>query len=67
MCQAIPRKVIKVEKSKAEVETPSGAIKVNLLDDKIKVGDYLLVHGNLGINKVSKKEAKAILEELGIN
>ena len=66
MCQAIPRKVIKIAEGMAEVETPSGSIKVNLLDDKIKVGDYLLAHGNLGINKISKKEAEAILKELDI-
>jgi len=67
MCQAIPRKVIKVEEGRAEVETSSGSIEVNLLDDKIKAGDYLLVHGNLGINKVSKKEAKEILKELKLD
>ncbi len=64
MCQAIPRKVVKISEGKAEVETTSGTIEVNLLDDKTKVGDYLLVHGNLGMNKVSKKEAEAILAEL---
>ena len=64
MCQALPKRVIKIEKYKATVEDSSGHLEVNLLDDKIKIGDFVLVYGNLAINKISKKEAGQIMKDL---
>ncbi len=37
--------------------------KANLsLVKNVKVGDYLLVHGDLALNKIKKKEAEQILK-----
>ena len=70
MCLAIPNKVIKIEKDWATVKSglPAGEagnhqhrVSLNLLKN-VKVGDYLLVHDELAINKVPKTEAKKILK-----
>ena len=63
MCLATPSKVIKIEKDWATVQSNSHQHKANLsLVKNVKIGDYLLVHDNLAINKVPKSEAKKILK-----
>ena len=63
MCLAIPLKVIKVENDWAIVESEDHTHKVNLsLLKNIKIGDYLLVHDELAINKIPEIEAKKIIE-----
>jgi len=63
MCLATPSKVIKIEKEWATVETPNHFHKVNIcLLKNIKIGDYLLVHGEMALNKLSKTEAEKILK-----
>ncbi len=63
MCLATPSKVIKIEDNWATVESHGHTHKVNLdLLKDIKLGDYLLVHDELAINKIPEKEAKQILE-----
>jgi len=63
MCLAIPSKVIKKEGQWVTVKSLDHQHRANLcLLKNVKVGDYLLVHGDLAINKVSKKEAAKILK-----
>ncbi len=63
MCLATPSKVIKVNKNKAIVQSGDHQHRVNLdLVKNVKIGDYLLIHNNLAINKLSKPEAEKILE-----
>lgn len=63
MCLAIPNKVIKIEKNQAIVQSGGHEHRVNLdLVKNIKVGDYLLIHDKLAINKLGKTEAKKILK-----
>lgn len=63
MCLATPSKVIKIEKDWAVVETPDHSHRVNIcLLKNVKIGDYLLVHGEMALNKLSKSEAKKILK-----
>lgn len=63
MCLATPSKVIKIEKDWATVQSNDHQHKANLsLLKNVKIGDYLLVHDNLAINKVPKNEAKKILK-----
>ncbi len=63
MCLATPSKVIKIEKDWATVKSGNHTHRVNLsLLKDIKLGDYLLIHDELAINKIPKKEAKQILE-----
>lgn len=63
MCLAIPSKVIKIKGKQAKVQAGEHQHQVDLsLLKDVKVGDYLLVHGDLAINKVSKTEAEKILK-----
>jgi len=70
MCLATPSKVIKIEDGWATVQSGNLANKasehthrVNLsLLKNVKVGEYLLVHDELAINKITKAEAKKILD-----
>ena len=63
MCLATPAKIIKIKGSTAEVKDSHGQKKVNLiLIKKAQVGDYLLVHADLAINKLPENEAKEILK-----
>lgn len=63
MCLATPMKISKINGNKAVVESGSHSHEVNidLLKDA-RVGDFILVHGDMAINKVSKEEAEKILE-----
>ena len=60
MCLAIPVKIRKIKGQKAEIEDGK-KVDISLVQD-LKPDDYLLVHENLAINKISKKEATEILE-----
>jgi len=63
MCLATPSKVIKIKGQWADVQSGDQKHRANLsLLKNIKVGDYLLIHDELAINKVSKTEAKRILK-----
>lgn len=65
MCLAIPGKVIKIEEEKAIVKQGDRTHEVDLCllkNRNIKVGDYLLAHANLALNKLTDKEAKEIIK-----
>lgn len=63
MCLAIPSKVVKIKGKRATVQSNDHQHQIDLsLLKNVKIGDYLLVHGDLAINKVSKIEAKKILK-----
>jgi hydrogenase expression/formation protein HypC len=63
MCLATPSKVIKIEKDWATVQSHDHTHQANIgLLKNIKLGDYLLVHNDLAINKVKKSEAEKILK-----
>ena len=62
MCLATPAKIVSIKGNTAEVKDDHGEKKVNLiLIKKPKVGDYLLVHADLAINKIDKSEALEII------
>ena len=63
MCLAIPSKVIKIENNWAIVQSGDHTHRANLdLIKDVKLGDYLLIHDELAINKIPEDEAKKILE-----
>ena len=63
MCLATPSKIIKIEKEWATVKSGDHTHKANLsLLKGAKVGDYILVHADLALNKIEKEEAKRILK-----
>ncbi len=63
MCLAFPSKVIKIKGKWAYVQSDDHQHRVNLsLVKNVKIGDYLLAHGDLAINKVAESDAKKILK-----
>jgi len=65
MCLAIPVKVIKLEKTIAEVDMAGvkRQVSVRFLND-VCVGDYVLVHAGFAIEKIDEQEAGKTLELL---
>jgi len=65
MCLAIPSKVIKIENDWATILSGNHKHRANLsLLKNVKVGDYLLIHDELAINKVPKQEAEKIIQTI---
>ncbi len=63
MCLAVPNKIIKIEGEWATVKSSHHIHKANLsLVKNVRVGDYVIIHGDLVLNKLEKKEAVAILK-----
>lgn len=63
MCLATPMKINKINGNKAVVgdNSHSHEVNIDLLKDA-KVGDYILVHGDMAINKVAPEDAEKIIE-----
>lgn len=63
MCLAIPAKVTKIEDGIADVEIDGTVTKADLavLPD-VKIGDYVMVHAGLAIERYDEAEALANLE-----
>lgn len=63
MCVAVPGKVIEVYEDEALVEFIENKKKVNItLINDVKVGDYLLIHVGVAIEKIDKDEGKKTVE-----
>ena len=63
MCFATPGKVTKIKGKIAFIEMPEHTHEVDIsLLKKVKVGDYLLCHDKMAINKIPANEAKQILK-----
>jgi hydrogenase expression/formation protein HypC len=59
-------KIIKIDGKKAAVESNDHihTVDLNLIKDP-KIGDYILAHADMAINKLPKEEAKKILKIIG--
>jgi hydrogenase expression/formation protein HypC len=63
MCYAIPAKVTELKGDVAKVDYGGVSKKVNTsLLDKLKIGDYVLIHAGFAIEKLDKKSAEESLE-----
>jgi hydrogenase expression/formation protein HypC len=62
MCLAIPGKIKEINGHEVLVEYPGEDRKVLVGDDKVKVGDYVLVQMGIVINTISEDEAKIAQE-----
>ena len=63
MCLAVPMKVVAIEGPVAQVEE-SGVrreARVDLLED-LAVGDYVIVHAGIAIQRLDQEEAEETLE-----
>jgi hydrogenase expression/formation protein HypC len=63
MCLAVPSKIIRVENSTATIDIHGAQrdISLLLLEDEVKIGDYVLVHAGFAIQKIQKDIAKETL------
>lgn len=63
MCLATPMKIKEIKGQKAIIESGghSHEIDISLIKDT-KIGDYVLTHGDMAINKVVKEDAEEILK-----
>ncbi len=65
MCLAVPLKIISVKGKMGIGELGGVKKKISLmLLDKVKVGDYVLLHAGFAINKLETKEAEELLQLL---
>jgi hydrogenase expression/formation protein HypC len=63
MCLATPSKITKIEGDWAIVESGDHTHRANLgLVKNVRVGDYVIVHEDMVLNKVLKKDAEKILK-----
>jgi len=64
MCLATPLKIIKIKKdNKAIVGSNNHTHEIDLsLIKKPRIGDYVLAHGDMAINKINEQEAEKILK-----
>ena len=63
MCVAVPGKVIEVYEDEALVEFIEIKKKVNIaLINDVNVGDYLLIHVGIAIEKIDKDEGEKTVE-----
>lgn len=63
MCLAIPSKVISIEDSRATIDVYGAQrdISLMLIEDEVKVGDYVIVHAGFAIQKLQEDVAKETL------
>lgn len=65
MCLSIPSKVVEIdENNMATVDTMGVKRKVtlDLIGEKVEVGEYILIHVGFAMNKISEEEALASIE-----
>lgn len=62
MCLAVPGKIKKIEGKKALLDYPREKRYALIGDEKVKVGDYVMVQMGIIIKVLSQKEAKTAFE-----
>ncbi|GAA8113232.1 HypC/HybG/HupF family hydrogenase formation chaperone [Helicobacter pylori] len=64
MCLAIPSKVIAINNNVALLETlgVQREASLDLMDESVKVGDYVLLHIGYVMSKIDEKEALESIE-----
>jgi hydrogenase assembly chaperone HypC/HupF len=61
MCLAIPVKIKRVDGDQIITEN-NKAVDTSLIGEQLKKGDYLLVHDQMAVNRLAKREAEKILQ-----
>ncbi len=62
MCLAVPMKVIEIRGDMGVVESSGLRREVGImLLDKVKLGDWVLIHAGFAISKLTKKQARETL------
>lgn len=60
MCVGVPSKIVKIDDYMAtiDVEGAQREISLLLLNEDVKVGDYVIVHAGFAIQKIREEDAK---------
>jgi hydrogenase expression/formation protein HypC len=63
MCLGIPSKIISIEDSKAKIDVYGAQrdISLMLLEEEVKIGDYVIVHAGFAIQILQEDVAKETL------
>ena len=62
MCLAVPAKIVELEGAKATVEVPGNRFSADVsLVPGVMLGDYVLVHAGLAIERYKREDAEEIL------
>jgi hydrogenase expression/formation protein HypC len=62
MCLAVPMKVIQIEGDMAVVESAGLRREVGvMLLDRVKLGDWVLIHAGFAISRLTRKQARETL------
>jgi hydrogenase expression/formation protein HypC len=68
MCLAVPAEVIEISDNVATCRVGEGQTTVTaslmVLDDEVKLGDYIIIHAGFAIRKLDPKEAQETLQIL---
>jgi hydrogenase expression/formation protein HypC len=65
MCLAVPAKIISIDGPTATVDMMGNVTTADIsLLEKVKIGDYVMVHVGFAIQKYDEKEAKITLDLL---
>ena len=66
MCLSIPSKVVKVDKEKCTAVVDTMGVQrevgIDFIEDRVKVGDYVLIHIGFAMEIIDEKEALASIE-----
>ncbi len=65
MCLSIPSKVVKIDENNMATVDTMGVkrdVTLDLIDEKVEIGDFVLIHVGFAMNKISQEEAKQSLE-----
>ncbi len=59
MCLGVPSKIISIEDSKAIVDVLGARREISLLllEEKVNIGDYVIVHAGFAIQKLQQEDA----------
>jgi len=71
MCVAAPMKVIEVEgnKIRAELGGVTKDARLEIVDERPEVGDYVIIHAGFALHRIDPEEARITLElwkEMGV-
>lgn len=68
MCLSIPSKVTHIDENNMATVDTMGVkreVTLDLIDEKVEIGDYVLIHVGFAMNKISKEEAEVSLDLYG--
>lgn len=65
MCLSIPSKVVEIDENNMAIVDTMGVrrqVTLDLIDEKVEVGEYVLIHVGFALNKISQEEAQLSLD-----